>query len=181
MTQDVTSIIDLSNSQEMANWNREMSGAIEIEGYSQYGGKENERALDALIGIPFLILHATFRQGDIIPTGLDAPRDYVSAECLVHPMHAARFARKYVIFNDGSTGIYRQIVAALAARDLIELDENLPETGDAHATRYDVSFSDDEHPSVEFRGIRIFCPEGLRKSEYPNPAGGGKSVTWYLA
>jgi hypothetical protein len=162
-------------------WENAVAGAIEIEGYSLYGGTENERTLDALIGIPLVILHATFRRGDITPKDTEVARDYVSLECLIHPSHQHEFARKYVVFNDGSTGIYRQVVAALYARELITVNEDLPESGEAHSTRYDVSFTVVDTDSVEFRNIKIFCPEGLRKSKYDNPGGGGASTTWYLA
>lgn len=163
---------------EMAEWNAEVSEAMEVEGYSLYGGKENDRKLDALVGVPFLIKTATFRPGDITPKGQSEPRDYVSVECLIRPDYASKFTRKYVVFNDGSTGIYRQIVAALAARDLVELNEDLPETGDANTTRYDVSFATDEN-GVQF-DIKLLCPEGLRKSDYKQPDG-SPAVTWYLA
>ena len=165
--------------QEMMEWNTEVSDAIEIEGYSLYGGKENDQKLDSLIGVPFLIKNVTFRAGDIIPTGQTEARDYVSVECLIRPDHAHKFPRKYVVFNDGSTGIYRQIVAALVARDLVNLPDDLPEAGDANTTRYDVSFSDPESGDRTFNAVRILCPEGLRKSDYQSNA--GQAVTWYLA
>jgi hypothetical protein len=168
---------------EMQEWNAQVTGAIEIEGYSKYGGKDNDKTLDSLIGVPFLIKNVTFRPGDIFPDGQEEARDYVSVECLIRPDHAHKFNRRYVVFNDGSTGIYRQIVAALDARGMIELDESLPESGDANTTRYDVSFSDpagDEANAREFRDLRLFCPEGLRKSDYTT-ARGTQAITWYLA
>jgi hypothetical protein len=164
----------------MMEWNAQVANAIEIEGYSLYGGKENDKVLDALIDVPFLIKNVTFRLGDIIPDGADEARDYVSVECLIRPDHAYKFARRYVVFNDGSTGIYRQIVAALASRDLVALDESLPESGDANTTRYDVSFSNPVNGDTAFYGVNVLCPEGLRKSDYETP-GKGQSVTWYLA
>lgn len=165
---------------EMSEWNTQVATAIEIEGYSLYGGKENDKALDSLIGIPLLIKNVTFRSGDIIPSGQTEARDYVSVECLIRPDHAHKFARRYVVFNDGSTGIYRQIVAALAARDLVELDDKLPEAGDANTTRYDVSFSNPDSGDTTFPGINVLCPEGIRKSDYQTDKF-GQAVTWYLA
>jgi hypothetical protein len=165
-------------SRDMAEWNSQVADAIEIEGYSLYGGKENDNKLDSLIGVPFLITTATFREGDITPAGQKQPRDYVSCEVLIRPDHAHKFNRKYVVFNDGSTGIYRQVVAALAARELVQLDDSLPEAGDANTTRYDVSFSGGEDEPREFE-VGLLCPEGLRKSEYKSAT--GDSVTWYLA
>jgi len=173
---------------DIQEWNSEVSGAIEIEGYSQFGGKDNERTLDALVGVPFLIKNVIYRHSDITPDGWPHGRDYVSCEVLIHPDHAHKFPRKYVVFNDGSTGIYRQVTACLVARDMIQAPENLPEEGPAHETRYDVSFSEQRFgpggeeiwTAPEFP-VRLLCPEGLRKSDYPNPNGGGRSQTWYLA
>jgi hypothetical protein len=167
-------------------WDMEVGNALEVEGYSLIGGRENERTLDALIDTAFVTRHATFRQGDITPDGAASPRDYVSLEILVNPDDSHRFPRKYVVFNDGSTGIYRQIVAALAMEGMVELPEGLPEAGDANTTRYDVSFSGpetDEHGERIARefDIRIYCPEGLRRSDYTNEFGGGSATTWYLA
>jgi hypothetical protein len=166
---------------EMREWELENRDAMEVEGYSLYGGKDNDRKLDALVGVPFLIKAVTFRMGDITPDGQTEPRDYVSVECLIHPMHAHRFERKYVVFNDGSTGIYRQIVAALALNGYVELNEDLPEKGHANTTRYDASFSADNSESggTEF-ALKLRAPEGLRKSAYDNPDG-SEGFTWFLA
>jgi hypothetical protein len=177
---------------EVLQWNAAVSGAVEVEGYSLYGGKANDRTLDALVGVPLVITRVTFRHGDICPdkgpiydgkTG----KDYVSAECLVHPAHAHKFARRFVVFNDSSTGIYRQIVAALSSQGLITLNEELPEEGGMNATRYDVSFSGcritpdgEEYWTSPTYGFHISCPEGLRRSDYAVP-GKGDGCTWYLA
>lgn len=175
---------------EAAEWEAATANAMEVEGYSLYGGKENDRTLDALVGTPFVTRHVTFRPGDIIPQGQKEPRDYVSVEVLIHPSHAHRFPRRTLVFNDGSTGIYRQIVAAVSATGRVDLPEDLPETGSANSTRYDVSLSipakgdpskgGTEAQPTEF-DLSIYCPEGLRKSDYPNEFGGGSATTWYLA
>jgi hypothetical protein len=168
-----------ASEREMAEWNAQTADALEVEGYSLYGGKENDKTLDALIGVPFLIKQVTFRSGDIVPEGQVEPRDYVSVECLIRPDHALKFARRYVVFNDGSTGIYRQIVAALIAADLVDEYANLPESGDANTTRYDVSYSGEDGEPHSFN-LRLLCPEGLRKSDYQTGKY-GQAVTWYLA
>lgn len=164
---------------DQQEWDAANTGAAEVMGFSLYGGKENDNTLDALVGVPFSVLTITFREGDIkVDKEDERARDYVSLEILVHPAYAHKFNRKYVVFNDGSTGIYRQIVKFLAARGDISLDESLPESGDAHTTRYDVSFSDGPDEPAVFVG-KLKAPEGLRKSEYDGPT--GKAVTWYLA
>lgn len=170
--------------QDVAEWEQVMQDAIEVEGYTLLGGKENERTLDALIGTPFVIRNVTFRQGDIKPKGWAHPRDYVSCEVLVRPDHAGRFPRKYLVFNDGSTGIYRQVVAALTMRGKLAPPEDLPEEGPANETRYDVSFSresaDGDWQPVSFPDLKLYCPEGLRASDYKNEDG-SDGRTWYLA
>jgi hypothetical protein len=170
----------------MAEWNNEVAQADEVIGYSLIGGKENEETLDKLVGVPFLIEMFTFRQGDIniAPKGqTPVYRDYMSVHALIHPAHQAKFRRNRVVVNDGSTGIYRQGVAYLAAHGAVTVDESKPENGPANETRYDVSFStpstpgEPNHP-VEIP-VRLFCPEGLRKSSYTNEY--GEAQTWYFA
>jgi hypothetical protein len=173
--------------QDMAEWNNAVSDAIEVEGYTLIGGKENDKTLALLIGVPFLIKNATFRKGDVVPDGKTEPVDYVSLECLIHPGYASLFPRKYIVFNDGSTGIYRQVVGALAMRGVIELDETLPEDGPAHETRLDYSptlgYDASERPDhITYEGLNLYCPEGVRFSEYTTPGKDKQtSKTWYLA
>ena len=164
-----------------AEWNRAATTAIEIEGYSLYGGKENDKKLDTLVDVPFMIRHVTFRVGDITPKGADGPRDFVSCEILIRPDYQDRFPRKGVVFNDGSTGIYRQVLAACVARDLVEVDDNAPAAGPANSTRFDAAVTDgEESSSVTFSDINIVCPEGLRVSDYDNEDG-SDARTWYIA
>lgn len=170
----------------LAEWQAELGQADEVIGYSLIGGKDNEQLLDMLIGVPHLIEAVTFRQGDvnIMPKG-QTPfyRDYMSVEALIHPAYQARFKRNRVVYNDGSTGIYRQIVTYLAGKNLVTVDESKPEQGPANETRYDVSFSTpspgSEKNSPAYIPVRLFCPEGLRKSDYTNEY--GEAQTWYLA
>jgi hypothetical protein len=173
----------------MREWLALSNEADQVIGYSLIGGKENEQTLDLLVGVPFIIEGITFRQGDvnIMPKG-EAPfyRDYASVEALVHPLFQGRFKRPRVVFNDGSTGIYRQLTQYLAAKGIIEVDDAYAETGEANGTRYDVSlsgpgFKEDATTREDraFTGIRLVCPEGLRVSDYRNAYGEGK--TWYLA
>jgi len=177
-----------ANERAMAEWNAEAGQADEVVGYSLIGGKENEQTLELLKGVPFIIEGVTFRKGDVNIGTKDKPfyRDYVSVECLVHPLYQSRFKRPRVVFNDGSTGIYRQIVAYLVSKGLVEVDESLPEGGDAHGSRYDVSYSerriapngDEVWVGREF-DIRLTCPEGLRYSDYKGPQGDAR--TYYIA
>jgi hypothetical protein len=174
--------IPVPSAGDMAEWDRANANAAEVQGYTLVGGKENERTLKLLEDVPFVIERVTFRPGDIIPEGQEEPRDYVSIECLVHPFHAHKFPRAHVVFNDGSTGIYRQIVKALVLRDMVSVSEELPEDGEANSTRYDTSFSnpaEGEAGHVSFE-LALRCPEGLRASDYKT-ARGTDATTWYLA
>lgn len=173
----------------MAEWNAQTALADEVIGHTLIGGKESEETLESLTGVPFLIERVTFRRGDIsiAPKGQPAVyRDYVSVECLIRPDYARKFKRNRVVFNDGSTGIYRQIVKYLSAKDIVTLPDDRPEEGPANATRYDVSFSEyrigpngEEAWSSPATEVRLFCPEGVRKSPYTNEY--GEAETWYLA
>jgi len=165
----------------IAEWDSANATADEVKGASLIGGKENTEKLDQLLGVPFVITEVTFRQGDIrVPAKTGNFRDYVSVEALVHPDYQLKFKRAYIVFNDGSTGIYRQIMAYLMSRGMVQPVENLPEEGEANSTRYDVSLTSNEVDSsgVSF-DIRLRCPEGLRKSDYQNDY--GDAQTWYLA
>lgn len=147
-----------------------------------------------LVGVPFCITRAVFRQGDFLNQGITGW--YVSLESVIAP--ATEIARAYrrgripdgtqltvepgedVVFNEGGTGVYRQIVAYLEAKKLITLPEG-PEQGKYGDSRYDtlppewqvadsadVSLdSETGKPSVSF-DIRLLCPRGLRESEYEN-------------
>lgn len=176
MTQEVANVSPARADMARNEWSAAVEAADEVIGHSLIGGRENEETLDNLIGIPFVIEAVTYRTGDITPPGKKAPRNYVSVECLIHPLSQAKFHRPRIVFNDGSTGIYRQLTKYLAAKGHIAVDENLPEEGEANATRYDVSYSTGDPLTFE---IRLYCPEGLRKSEYTGPA--GDATTWYLA
>lgn len=163
----------------MQEWIAASQDADHVIGYTLIGGKENEQTMDLLVGVPFVIEGLTFRRGDVVSTLTGELRDYVSVECLIHPLHQGKFPRERVVFNDGSTGVYRQIVRYLAAKGLVTVPENLPENGPAHATRYDVSYSG-EDGNREFT-IRLVCPEGLRRSDYTVEGVPGESSTFYLA
>ena len=99
-----------------------------------------------------------------------------------------------VVFNDGSTGIYRQVVAYLAGKEIIRLPEPITPEGSYGQSSYDlpprewaairggtVSQPDDDPNWVnaEFN-VRIKCPRGLRVSDYTNDYNPNGSRTRYL-
>lgn len=169
--------------------------ADEIEGHDLV----KEEALFALVGVPFIITRVTFHDG-IQTKGSPYRSDYVSVELRVAPASfiAARLAAgrltaeaaskvepgEMLVVNDGSTGVYRQIVQYLAAKELITLPEGAEE-GEKGETIWDLPRSlweegaDDATKGID---VALRCARGLRFSEYSNAyTGDDKARTWYLA
>jgi len=182
-----------------------MAEADVVEGSDLFTGD----MLSQLEGVPFVILGGTFRTGFVREVkGQKYKGDYVSLEILLgdekafaargvsldgkafQPLQVARF-------NDGSTGVRRQIVSYLAAKGYIQVsDTPLDEIGTAGGKMGDSEFDipvnywkdvmqgdlrfDIEGDSVyDFKIPRgLSCPRGLRSSEYRNEFGDG--VTRYL-
>lgn len=177
---------------------------------------------EALIGVPFIITALTYRDG--IPRRetrdgkkVEIRTNYVTLEIVVGTQLDLNVAlsRKRItkdqyerltpleplVFNDGSTGICRQVTAYLHKSGVITVPEG-PEGGPAGESRYDtyranwissivpsiVPLTDDlDHvPPVRFDlsdpetiARPLVCPRGLRRSDYD--AAGQQSTTFYLA
>lgn len=179
------------------SWTDATSGADKVFGHDL---AKNE-LLDALVGIPFLIHHLTYRAGAMRGTPPERA-DYVSVECMIAPADELRRRRvnldtlpfepgSTVVFNDGSTGIYRQIVVYLAEKGFISLPEGKTEGG-LGETIYDlpaakwagihagITTDNDGHTDYSVN-VRLICPRGIRRSEYPNAyVPGEDAVTRYL-
>lgn len=163
---------------------------------------------DALCGVEFIVVGMTFRPG-IIRDGLQYA--YVSLETVVSPrLHIARINMgrrasggreaglpdltvldelpfepgSHVVINDGSTGIYRQCVQYLHAKQFIILPEPITEGGEHGKSSYDLPPAawENVNPHIGtyvteaesgFTGaslnVRLKCPRGLRLSRYANP------------
>jgi hypothetical protein len=169
----------------LAEWEKQAEYADIVQGNTLIGGAENENTLEMLCGVPIRLTRMTFRRSDIVVKAgplAGNVRDYITVEAVIHPLFISRggFLRPTVVFNDGSTGIYRQCVDNLAKHDFIILDDNLPEKGEANTTRYDAAYSggdkDGTTTATSF-DVSIICPEGLRKGR----ANDTDSYTWYLA
>lgn len=102
----------------------------------------------------------------------------------------------HVIYNDGSTGIYRQIVQYLAAKGYVSLvkeGETVVTNGRLGETTLDLPPGDwadihAGHMRFDETGfglysvhVRLMCPRGLRLSEYTNEFNPDGSKTRYLA
>lgn len=154
-----------------------------------------EEILDALEGVPFRITRLVFRRGI---------NHMVSVEAVIAPEEVLKRRRigiaslpfeplSQIVFNDGSTGIYRQLIEYLVARDYIEIDDDKPVNGPMGESRYDVRADDftnikagvmryKEDGEFEYSiNVRLDCPRGLRISEYENDANPSGSKTRYLA
>jgi hypothetical protein len=118
----------------------------------------------SLIGMPLIITSVTFRKGTKDAAGVQ--HDYVSCEyttVTATPIEG--------VFNDGSTGIRRQVVSYLASKGIIP--EGYTETPD-EIVWVD---SEDEDPMFE---VRYLAPRGLRVSDYQNDYT-DEGRTYYLA
>ena len=165
-----------------------------------------------LLGVPFIITRAVFRPGDIrTEKGADTHLYYVSLELVTAPHADFDRARKRgriteecavepgeeLVFNDGSTGVYRQMVQVFSQLGWItNLPENKPENGEKGESRYDfhpslwewtprhgevanIQFNPAGEPVIS-ANVRILCKRGLRVSKYDHPEY-GESETFYIA
>lgn len=152
--------------------------------------------LERLTGVPFLVTSITYRPG----ITKDKRRfDYVSAEVIVGSEHelekAARRGQlsvtsremvdpeERIVFNDGSTGVKRQLTELLSENGWIKLPEGSKGGGlgesvfDSPRTEW-VGVNPDvadlridpetgEMADTTF-AVRLWCPRGLRVSTYKN-------------
>ena len=160
---------------------------------------------DDLLGVPFIIISATYREG--FPRA-GVKGDYVSIEAVVAgadilaskpvmttimkqqssvktPFDVPVFPNEAVIFNDGSTGVRRQITQRLEEAGLFDCG---PDEGDAlvpwdRQCQKWLKGSDllGERIVTLSTGVpfRYVCRRGLRKSEYENEF--GDATTYYIA
>lgn len=167
-----------------------------------------ERDKYTLIGVPHIITSVTYRDGD-----KNKPRGYVSVEATIAPATALEVAIKRgwipnvttldqlalepggnVVYNDGSTGIRRQLTQMFHDAGMCDVGGDPKDRGarydrshtewescDFEATRHDAEFDVDvTYPlfdqSPTGGQLLIVVKHGLRVSEY-----GEDSVTFYLS
>lgn len=165
---------------------------------------------DLLMGVPFIIVGVTFQMPVADKARPSGERDYVSCRAVIGDDAALKEAEERgwipgklafkpeerILFNDGSTGIRRDIVKILHSSGLIDVGEwTVKGTGqETNSNRFDLpwtqwkSFSQSalqgENIVPEFttnhRGnlFAIKARRGVRKSEYSNEY--GDAVTYYL-
>lgn len=173
----------------LETWEQAVTGAHEVLGHDLAKGV----LLEALDGVPFLMTRFTFRPGIVADRDADLMKvgdvyAYVSIEAIIAPEAELRRRRvdldtlpfdpeSQVVFNDGSTGIYRQAVTYLAAIGAITLPDGPTEGGKGNV-RYDLppwkwtefhagEYKADEDGTGTYSiNVRLRAPRGLRRSEY---------------
>lgn len=180
------------------DWQELVAGADEILGYDL----AKDETADDLVGVPFILTRVVFRPGVMRDKERQA---YVSCEARIAPgldlrvinsrREGSRLPRlndleslafgpdSHVVFNDGSTGVYRQIVKYLFSRKYIALNEPVIEAGSYGETSFDeppgrwsAIYAGDRFDTPDgkeiFAGyaadIRLYSPRGLRLSLYEN-------------
>lgn len=139
---------------------------------------------EALIGVPFVITRVVFRAGDYQDT------EYVSVEATARSLGQ-------VVFNDGSTGIRRQLLSYLLSKGIARVSsgDELPassEAGDLPCGQLEWNAPAEEKGGTGADGlprlsyvipVKLHAPRGLRVSNYTYTDEGGKqrpASTYYL-
>jgi hypothetical protein len=195
MASEIAPSVQLPVYQPGQDWETLIGEADEILGYDL----ARDETADDLVGVPFAITRVIFRPG-VLRDGERAA--YISCECIVSPnldlrvingrREGSRLPRladldslafgpdSHVVFNDGSTGVYRQIVKYLATKGYIELKSPIVEAGNYGETSFDsapggwanVIAGESKFDADGFMdydaSIRLYCPRGLRLSIYEN-------------
>lgn len=161
---------------------------------SQFFGSDLWKG-DKLVGVPFVIVQGTYRQGKYVRADMKGVKaDFVFLDLVVGPqgeidkgVRRGRIglpveveAGEHLGINESGTGVYRQFTSYLEAAGLIKLPAG-PEGGAYGESRLDTPVGNWEFdPSVQFTrdpangattvafNVRLYCPRGLRVSEYRN-------------
>lgn len=121
------------------------------------------RDKETLIGVPHIITAVSFR-----PVDAKNKRDFVSVE-------ATDVTDMAIVYNDGGTGIRRQIVGYLQAQGQLPQDmdpDSMIATNGAESVTFELSNDGSGIPTLA-------APRGLRVSDYVSEF--GPAQTYYLA
>ncbi len=162
----------------------------------------------SLIGVPMVITRVTYR-----PRAAKMERGYVSVEAVIgdvpHILQAVTRGwipgverivdfpfspEELIVFNDGSTGIRRQLTFLLHGAGELNIGKYKETSRVGVDSAFDRDWSqwesfktatiqkvnDAEIEIPDFQGLQIFAPHGLRVSEY-TADGVGDATTFYLA
>lgn len=168
--------------------------------------------LGRLFKVPFVITAVAYRKGDIVQKGETEPGAYVSITATIADeptlLKLHKFGRinldelpfmpeESIVFNDGSTGVKRQITEFLHVQQYIQVAEpdHIVIGGASGASSFDLP--PHKWANVSERGTyvldedgfglydvtletRLHCRRGLRPSNYSNEYA-KDATTWYLA
>jgi hypothetical protein len=194
MTSDVATVNAYPVYQPGEDWKTLIESSDEVLGYDL----AKDETADDLVGVPFLVTAVHFWPGVMRDKEMQA---YVSCEVRVSPGLTLKVINSrregsnltgiasldslafgpdsHVVFNDGSTGVYRQIVKYLAAKGFITLKDPIVEAGSYGESSFDqppsrwaginagTQTEDDGFVSYS-SPVRLYCPRGLRLSLYQN-------------
>lgn len=181
-----------------SDWATEVAQAASVNGHDL----AKDSLLDALQGVPFMLTRLAFREGIKNPA-----IDWRPAVCACEGVIANEATLKrrrvnmadlpfdpdaQIVFNDGSTGIYRQVVAYLEAAGYVELPTG-EESGSRGESKFDLPPSEwtavhageirvnPKNDFVEYVvNVRLTAPRGLRISTYESDYNPSGSHTRYL-
>lgn len=203
-TTDIVAGIDRHAGMNVANPNEGLFADL-LDGATVIRTASLEQDKMTLVGMPMVITRVTYR-----PKAAKAERGFVSAEAVVGDVaHITQAIRRgwmpgiehldqfpfspeeLIVFNDGSTGIRRQLTMILQAAGVLDIGEF--DDGDNSAFDRDWSewnsfatstrqkIGEDMQIDVpDFQNLRIFAPRGLRVSSY-TADGIGDATTFYLS
>lgn len=194
MVSDVATVNAYPVYQPGEDWDTLIETSDEVLGYDL----AKDETADDLVGVPFLVTAVHFRPGVIRDKEMQA---YVSCEVRIAPGLSLKVINSrregsnltgiasldslafgpdsHVVFNDGSTGVYRQIVKYLAAKGFIDLKDPIVEAGSYGESSFDqppsrwsainAGTQAEEDGFVSYSSpVRLYCPRGLRLSLYSN-------------
>jgi hypothetical protein len=195
MASEVESVSTVPVYQPGEDWNSLVDNADEVLGYDL----ARDETADDLVGVPFLVTRLVFRPGVLRDKERQA---YVSCEVRIAPQLDIRLINSrrvssrltqlanldalafgpdsHVVFNDGSTGVYRQVVKYLYMKGFISLATPVIEAGSYGESSFDQPPSrwtatahgertqDADNFTAYTADIRMYCPRGLRLSLYEN-------------
>lgn len=168
--------------------------------------------LGKLFKVPFVITAVAYRKGDIVQKGATEPGSYVSITATIADEFTLAKLHKFgrinmdeipfmpeesIVFNDGSTGVKRQITEFLHVQNYIKVADpgDIVMGGASGESSFDLPphqwldhdgrgvFEIDETGFGTYSVVletKLHCRRGLRPSTYSNEYA-KDATTWYLA
>jgi len=167
--------------------------ALEAEYFSKGFRKVDKADLE---GVPHVIIGVTYREGYTRPDGTRG--DYISVEAVVAdkatlesspirhmlPRELAVWGNESVVYNDGGTGIRRELTSLFHSIGLIDVGAPSTKKENPFDRPYQewVNGSDVAATGItedlEHNPFRFIAARGLRRSDYESPF--GPATTFYI-